>query len=1065
MNRSGIRIGGIAAALLLLAAGSGTVIYGTPAFGITAFADEETQDSEKIFEINSIEDFKRLAGECRVNTWSDGMTVNLNTDLDFLNETFTNIAYFNGTFNGNSHKITNLKTGKPVFQAVGPNGTVKDLELFSSVTSTGDNTAALVSRNSGTLEGIRANCGVSGKMTVGMLAAVNEPGGVITSCEVSGSVSGDNSTGGIAGKNQGTISACTNRARVNTTLDDETFSTDDVKDVLENILLSKSLNNAENLRTQVDAGGIAGYNLNGGLITDCVNEGVVGYPHVGYNTGGICGRNGGTLENSVNKGTIYGRKDIGGITGHQQPEISVDFSEDVLSSMAQQMDDINILITDTLNTSESLTNSTYDRLNGISRSLTDVKNSTNVIYQASLDRFDEAADSINYNSELLIDTAEDISVETGDLTDTMNSLGSMSDSLSASIDDMGYAFGMSESEKSRLRDTNAQLREDLNYSSAFIAEVNNHLLPEAPEARRARISEGLSRINRLSQDVRATRTLLGQLRGARDRIADGSVAVDASQRDIALNSSVSNLLDSLDELDSASSGLADFTSALGGSLYDAAQGLDINVQRNDAVRAAGEDFYAGLDNLSAQMDSLNAYAREESMEVIGNLNEINTRFNSMMDLLRSERDRLNDILDNGGIFEDFSEYSESEVGIRGCRNEADVHGDLTTGGIAGTVGIEYDVDPDKDVLRKNARSLDYTFGVSAVIADSENAGNVDVRGSYAGGIAGKMDMGYLVRNRNIGDVKSENGDFTGGITGYSDGTLEGNSARCRVNGAKNTGGITGYGTTLRENSAVVSDLVGGEYIGAIAGRVETMDEELIRNNLYYAGSFGGIDNIDYASMAERAAVPMETVLVKFVLEGHLIGAEEVKAGTLLKDISFPEAEQREGFLLLWDKDGETILSEDTVVTGAYRLAVSALSAPENYEGTSKPVLMADGLFREEDRLEYASLGENHYSVKIPDDGLSERRIRVHKPSWKKSRVFVNGTETPTESFGEYLTFTAQERELEILVQKEEIPREYIAAAAAAAAVIALILGAVHRKKKKKKENKEEKEENKEKEEA
>jgi len=1048
MKRSSGKAAAYAAALLLLAAGSCAALNVTPVFRTEAFA-AVGDESAASFEISSADDFIRFARECRVNTWSDGMTVNLNTDLDLSGESVSTVAYFNGTFNGNSHRITNASSGKALFQTIGPDGAVRDLELRSTVTSEGDNTAAFVSRNSGTLERIRVDSTVSGKVTTGILAAVNEADGLISACEVSGVVSGTSSTGGIAGKNSGIIASCLSKAHVNTTVDDDSLSPDDVKDILENILISRSFNSTENLRLQVDAGGIAGYNLGGGLITDCANEGVVGYPHVGFNTGGICGRNGGAVETSVNRGTVYGRKDIGGITGHQQPEISVDFSEDVLTSVSKEMDDINVLITDTLNTSENISNSTYDRLSGLSRSMTEVKNSTRTVYDASLERFDEAADSVNSTAQVVTDTMEDISVETGDLTDSIDRLSSMSDSLSSSIDSISYAFGLSDSEKTRIQTENARLREDLNSTSAFAAEVRDHLLPEVPEERRARISDGLDRVNRLSQDVRAMRTTLSQLRSVRDRIADGSLEADAGRRDAALSGSVSSLLDSMDDLDRASSCLSDFSSSLGGTMHSAAGGIDIDLRKNETVRAAGQDIYAGLDSISSQMDSLNAYAREESMEVIGNLSEINRRFNGVMDLLKNERDRLNDIADNGGIFVDNSELADSPARIHACINEGDVRGDMTTGGIAGTIGIEFDVDPEKDILRNSDRSLDYTFGVTAVISESDNTGNVEGKGSYTGGITGKMDMGRLLKNRNYGDVSSEKGDFTGGIAGYADGSLDGNSARCRVNGGKNCGGIAGYGKTLRENTAVVAQLNGEEYTGAIAGRVDALDGEKIRNNLYYAGSFGGIDNIDYTAMAEKASEPLDTVLVKFLIEGRHAGMGEVKTGTLLKELSYPEAEKREGFLLIWDKDGDTVLNEDTVVNAAYRLAVAVLSAPQNYAGTSKPVLMADGAFREEDRLGFASPGHDHYQVTVPDDGLAERKIRVHKPGYKRYTVFVNGAETPVEAFGDYLTFITGERELEILIQKAGFSAELLLVPAAALIII-LVAAAVLKKKKAKK---------------
>ena len=91
---------------------------------------------------------------------------------------------------------------------------------------------------------------------------------------------------------------------------------------------------------------------------------------------------------------------------------------------------------------------------------------------------------------------------------------------------------------------------------------------------------------------------------------------------------------------------------------------------------------------------------------LANMNEINRRFTRLTDLMENERDRLNDIADNGGIFNDTSDTVNSASRIVSCRNTADIDGDTQTGGIAGTIAVEYDLDPDKDILRNNSRSLD-----------------------------------------------------------------------------------------------------------------------------------------------------------------------------------------------------------------------------------------------------------------------------------------------------------------------------------------------------------------------
>ena len=1014
--------------------------------------------ADTVFQINSAEDLQRLSENCRTNTWSDGVTVELNTDLDLLNGPYVgSIAYFNGTFHGNSHKIVNLEGQRPLFQTIGPEGRVSDLRLSATIDSTRDNTAALVSENNGTLEKITVDGLVTGKSTAGLLSAVNN--GIISTCEVTGVLTGDNSVGSIAGKNQGYIDSCVNRAYINTNVDDSNVGIDEIRDIMENILLTKTINNVENLRTRIDVGGIAGFNMNGGTVINCTNEGIVGYPHNGFNTGGICGRSGGVVENCVNSGNVYGRRGTGGIVGKQQPEINLDFSQDVLSSMSDEMEGINSLITDTLNTTENISESTYNRLSGLSRSMTDVKNSTNVIYNASLDRFDEVADEVNSTTDTLVGAAEDIAADTEGLDESFDDLSRMTRQIDDAADDMTEAFGLTAEERGRLISLNEQLKSDMNTTLPFTQEVENNLLPQVPEERRARISQGLAGINRMAGDIRAMRTMLFGLRNTRDRIADGSVGVEANQREKALSAGVSGVLDSLGDLDDALSEFSSFASSLGGTISGAAGSIDINLKANETVRNAGNDIYAGLDSISGQLDSMNAGAREDSLEVIRNLNEINSRFSRLTDLMKNERDRLNDIADNGGIFVDTSTDVNSASRIVSCRNMADISGDSLTGGIAGTIGVEYDLDPDEDILRTNSRSLDYSFGVSAAIFNSVNAGGVSARANHAGGITGKADLGYLKMNTNEGDVTSEDGYFIGGIAGYSEASLEGNTARCRVTGKKNTGGICGYGKELWDNRAVVTVLGTEEYAGTIAGNVDSLDPENLRNNLYYSGNYGAVDDIDYAGMAEKAETPLDTVLVKFLVNGHLAGLEEVKAGTVLKDIPHPEAEEREGFYLRWDTDPETVISEDTVVDSVYSLPVASLSSQETEAGTNKPLVIVDGQFREEDVLTCRREGEGHYFVTIPDDGLAERQVRVlkpvmlnrvtRKPLSAKTRIAVNGAEAGTETFGDYLIFRTGARELEIVVTQEEPLIRRIAAPAAAVLTILvlLIITAVVKKRK------------------
>ncbi len=999
--------------------------------GLQTFAEEPR---EKVFRVASPEDLDRLAQCCRINTWSEGVTVELDADLDLSGESDPgSLAYFNGVFNGNGHKIAGYRSRRPLFGIVGPSGTVRDLSLSAEVESSGDDTAALVSENNGTLEGIRVEGKVSGKTTAGLLAAVNGDTGSIVSCATSGSVTGESSTGGVAGKNTGLISGCVNRSQVNTDVDDSRRSLEGLREVLQNILISRDLNSTENLTVRIDTGGIVGCSLSGGVVTGCVNEGVVGHPHDGVNVGGVCGRTGGAVEDCENRGAVRGRRNVGGIAGKQQPEITVDFSEDVLEAMDREMEGINALVTDTLDTAEGMTNVTYDRLSRISGTMKEVQDGTREIRDQVRRGTDEAADAVDDGSQGMSNAAADLRRS---LSHVNRATKKIDDALALG----GEALGLSEEERSRLQALNEQLKSDLNTTLPLVEEIRENGLPAVPEERRAALSRALAEADRLAGDARAMETLLKTLREARDRIADGSAQAEALARAGAAGDALDQALDSAEDLGSAASEIDSFGKdvARSASALEGELGTDRRRIRN--IRSAGNDVYAGLDSVSGQLDGLNAGTRDDSLEVIGKLDEINGRFSRLLDLMEGERDRL-DGLEKDDLLTDDSD-GDSASRIVSCKNAGEVSGDERAGGIAGTVGVELDLDPDRDVLRSGNRTLNYAFGVSAVIRDCRNLGEITARENFAGGVLGKGDLGYLLNNVNEADVSSPDGSFVGGVAGYSAGTLEGNTARCRVTALRNAGGVCGYGTVLRNNTASVTVRDAEEYAGAVAGNTASLDPADLAGNLYRMGTLGAVNNVDYAGMAEKSPETVETVRVRFRVNGRPAGEEEVPAGTLLRDVPFPEAgEKEEGFCLRWDADPDTVLTEDLVVESTYSLPVESLASAEKQEGTERSLLIVDGSFREGDALIVRREGEDRYFISVPEDGETQRRVRVLKPGRGRYQVLVNGEPVPAETFGEYLVFATGEREAEILLKREAPLLLYVGLAAAllAAAAAAVLI--------------------------
>ena len=269
--------------------------------------------------ISSREDLEKLAQRCTVDSYSRGLRVILDQDLDLGGEEIYPIPSFSGIFEGGGHSLTGLRLAtdgshQGLFRYITAEGLVKNLKLQGSIAP--ENGRCQVGGLAGTNHGQILNCSfdgsVSGMNSVGGL--VGENYGRVMGCSSSGTVDGKRYTGGLVGYSEGLISECVNSAQVNTAITEGGLE-------LESLALADlstmELTNAEDENVVSDSGGIVGFSK--GVVSQCSNQGTVGYPHYGYNVGGIAGRQSGSLKDCENTGSIYGRKDIGGIVGQIEP--------------------------------------------------------------------------------------------------------------------------------------------------------------------------------------------------------------------------------------------------------------------------------------------------------------------------------------------------------------------------------------------------------------------------------------------------------------------------------------------------------------------------------------------------------------------------------------------------------------------------------------------------------------------------------------------------------------------------------------------------------------------------
>ncbi len=278
----------------------------------------ETEENVTIH-IRSLADLRKLAANCSLDTYSDHLTVILDTSLNLNGESFSPIPIFNGTFEGNHYSITGLSlasdgSNQGLFRYLYSDAEVRNLVVSGTIAPTigQEHVGGIAGTNFGEIRNCSFEGEVSGVNYIGGIAGENS--GVITGCSVRGSVSGKRFTGGIAGHNTGLITSCTNNANVNTEINEVTLGLDSLNNVSTTPL---ALLNAEDENIVSDSGGIVGYSK--GVVQSCVNHGTIGYQHYGYNVGGIAGRQAGYLDNCENYGDVLGRKDVAGIVGQMEP--------------------------------------------------------------------------------------------------------------------------------------------------------------------------------------------------------------------------------------------------------------------------------------------------------------------------------------------------------------------------------------------------------------------------------------------------------------------------------------------------------------------------------------------------------------------------------------------------------------------------------------------------------------------------------------------------------------------------------------------------------------------------
>lgn len=385
---------------------------------------------------------------------------------------------------------------------------------------------------------------------------------------------------------------------------------------------------------------------------------------------------------------------------------------------------------------------------------------------------------------------------------------------------------------------------------------------------------------------------------------------------------------------------------------------------SDALQAAKNGLTQSLYSMEVTMESMGRTAGNTAGQLARDLKTLSGQINGMTQTIQDANESLgitmNDVSDQ--------DTPEDVTGkVAQCRNLGPVSGDLNTGGIAGSIAFENDLDPEDDFQAAGAQSLHITGELRAVVAECENHAPVSGKKSSIGGIVGQMTLGLLKNAANTGAVAAPNAQNVGGIAGLSQGRIRDCHVKCILEGASQMGGIAGSGTVVTDCLSIVTLQNGREKLGAVLGISQPPKEEEaqpIRNNFYLRlpDDPGAIDGISYDGQAqplsltrflslEGLPLAFQKATLTFRFEDGEETVVQLPIGSGIGEV--PAVPEKEGFLGTWK--GLAQLEHfpiyfDATFTPDYTPYTMTLRSTQ-VRDSGRPILLVQGNFSQKEALD------------------------------------------------------------------------------------------------------------------
>lgn len=534
---------------------------------------------------------------------------------------------------------------------------------------------------------------------------------------------------------------------------------------------------------------------------------------------------------------------------------------------------------------------------------------------------------------------------------------------------------------------------------------------------------------------------------------------------------------------------------------------DMNDYLKDAL-SDPQDPLAAITGFGSRLKDLNNSASGSVDTVADDLRDINSKFNEVSNTVLAA---ISAAGNPASVISDGSQGNIDKITLgktSACTNSGAVSGDVNTGGIAGSIAIEYELDPEDDVSANLDGEYRRQYEYRAVVQQCANTGAVSAKRSNTGGIAGRMDLGLIISCESYGSVESDSGSCVGGIAGLTAATVRSSYAKCTLSGKKYVGGIVGSGVAEKSDGSASTvtgcwslvDITGcQQYEGAVSGA----DTGTFTDNYFVSDTLAGINRQSFAGRAEPVSFDtlaaaegmpggMTTFTLSFVSGGKVLTSRTFSYGASFDSSVYPPLPEKDGIYAHWDRTDLHGLHLDTVVTAVYDPLLPTLSSEQTRED-GRPIILAGGDFNDGDTMAATALtltpeefhaadgsladrAANWFSylkdgqlppltvnrrvaeqwrVSLPDDGQETHTLR-YLPSQDAShlRLYVNDGDgwqaVSCDTVGSYLSFTAGGASPEFAVVTTASVWWPLAAAIAVcvAIVLAVLLGRRHRRRRK-----------------